>query len=94
MVIESASGTPVSAPAKGFVLFAAEWRSYGTLVIIDAGCGTEVLLAGVAGLTVAAGDQVDGGERIGRVPSPPAPDGLPAVYLEVRRNGAPVDPEP
>jgi septal ring factor EnvC (AmiA/AmiB activator) len=93
-VIESATGTPVSAPAAGFVLFAGEWRSYGTLVVIDAGCATHALVAGVAALTVAAGDQVDRGGRIGEVPSPPTPADLPVVYFEVRRNGAPIDPEP
>jgi septal ring factor EnvC (AmiA/AmiB activator) len=92
-VIESATGTPVSAPAAGFVLFAGEWRSYGTLVILDAGCGAHVLVAGVAALTVAAGDQVDRGGRIGEAPPPPTPADRPAIYFEVRRNGAPVDPE-
>jgi len=90
--IESARGTPVSAPAAGIVLFAGEWRSYGTLVIIGAGCGTHVVLAGVGALTVAVGDQVERGERIGSVPAPPTPADLPAIYFEVRRNGAPVDP--
>jgi septal ring factor EnvC (AmiA/AmiB activator) len=90
--IESAAGAPVLAPATGFVLFAGEWRSYGPLVILDAGCGAEVLLSGVGALTVAGGGQVDRGGRIGKVPEP-APGNLPVVYFEVRRNGAPVDPE-
>ena len=90
-VTESAPGAPVSAPAAGFVLFAGAWRSYGPLLILDAGCGAEVLLAGAA-LTVAAGDQVARGGRIGRVVEP-APDGPPVVYLELRRDGVPVDPE-
>jgi murein hydrolase activator len=91
-VIEGAPGAPVSAPAAGFVLFAGEWRSYGTLVILDARCGMEVLVAGAANLTVASGGHVDRGARIGSMP-PSAADALPVVYCEVRRNGAPVDPD-
>jgi septal ring factor EnvC (AmiA/AmiB activator) len=90
--IESTPGAPVSAPAAGFVLFAGEWRSYGPLIILDGGCGAEVLLSGVAALTIAAGDHVDRGGPIGKVAAP-MPGGRPTVYFEVRRNGAPVDPE-
>jgi septal ring factor EnvC (AmiA/AmiB activator) len=92
LVVEGVPGALVSAPAAGFVLFAGEFRSYGTLVIIDAGCDTVVLLAGIAALTVAAGGQVDRDGPIGTMPTPPAADDLPVVYIEVRRNGAPVDP--
>jgi murein hydrolase activator len=92
-VVEGAPGAPVSAPAAGFALFAGEFRSYGTLVIIDAGCGTEVLLAGIIGLTIAAGGEVERGRPIGTMTSSPTPDDLPVVYFEVRKNDTPVDPE-
>ena len=41
------AGATVSAPADGAVLFAGAYRSYGQLLIIDAGGGYYVLLAGM-----------------------------------------------
>jgi len=91
-VIETAVGAPVYAPTAGFVLFAGEWRSYGKLIIFDAGCRAEVLLAGVDTLAVVAGEFVDRKAVIGKMSERPSTD-LPVVYYEVRENGVPVNPE-
>lgn len=87
----------MSAPIHSIVLYAGEWRSYGPVIILDAGCGMDVVIGGVRPGSVHAGshvsDRVDQGMSIGTV-SLPRSDGVPAVYYEVHQDDAAVDPQP
>lgn len=96
------SGAIVTAPADGKVLFAGAFRSYGQLLILDAGEAYHVVLAGMDRLNVAQGQSVLSGEPVGimgesRIASA-AFDGntaaQPVLYIEFRKNKTPVDPGP
>ena len=92
IVIETAAGAVVYAPASGGVLFCGGWRDYGQLVIVDAGCNVDVLISGVMTVSIASGARVERRAVIGKMSEYISPD-FPVLYLEVRENGAPVNPE-
>lgn len=101
-MVATQSGAIVTAPADGVVLYAGPFRSYGQLLILNAGDGYHVVLAGMSKLNVASGQSVLAGEPIGamgeaRVASTAAtPNGnaVPELYVEFRKDGKPVDPAP
>ena len=92
----------VSAPADGAVLFAGVYRSYGQLLIIDAGGGYYVLLAGLDRINVQSGESVLAGEPVGvmgdgstRMATAAAVGaGRPVLYIELRKDGTAIDPGP
>jgi len=91
ITIETQAGALLRAPASGQILFAGEWRSYGPLVIIDAGCGRDVLLMGPVVFGVAGGERLACGDPIGHVSAPDS--GVqPVIYYEVWQDGRPIDP--
>nr|WP_249680691.1 peptidoglycan DD-metalloendopeptidase family protein [Roseococcus pinisoli] len=83
-------GARVTAPCSGSVAFAAPFRSYGRMVILDCGGGQHLVLSGMDRLDVSGGQRVRSGEPVGVLPSSPRP----TLYMELRRRGAPVDPRP
>lgn len=88
----STPGAQVVAPHDGHVVFAGPFRGYGRLLIIDHGEGYHTLLAGFGRIDVAVNQRLLAGEPIGSM----ARTGKehPRLYLELRRNGRPVDPLP
>ncbi len=86
----------VIAPCAGRVAFAGPFRSYGVLVILDCGGGYHFVLAGLDRLDTEAGASVRPGEPVGVMPEwDPASTGpRPALYVELRHDGQPVDPAP
>ncbi len=92
----AAAGARVTAPCTGTVLFAGSFPSYGHVVIAGCGAGTSLVLAGMATLDVATGEHVADGQPVGEMQGydPAAPTHQPILYVELRRNGAPVDPSP
>ncbi len=101
-MLATQSGAIVTAPADGNVLYAGPFRSYGQLLILNAGDGYHVVLAGMSKLSVASGQAVLAGEPIGamgeaRVASTAAAPDMntqPELYVEFRKDGKPVDPAP
>lgn len=103
LVTRSKAG--VSSPADGWVSFAGQFRSYGRLLIINAGDGYYLLLAGMDQINVEVGQFVLAGEPVatmgeGSAGSPSA-DGAgggrsddPILYVEFRKDGGSIDPEP
>jgi septal ring factor EnvC (AmiA/AmiB activator) len=81
----------VVAPLAGTVVFAGEFRGYGQLLIIEHGGGYHSLLAGMARIDAGLGQKVDAGEPVAVMAEGP---GKPALYLELRRNGQPINPLP
>jgi len=73
------------APAGGRVVYAAPFRRYGNVVIIDHGRGWLTVLTDLGSLEVRAGQAVARGAPVGR-----AGTGSPRVTVELRRNGRPV----
>ena len=86
----------VIAPCAGRVVFAGPFRSYGVLIILDCGGGYHFVLAGLDQLNTEAGASVRSGEPLGVMPEwDPARIGpRPALYVELRHDGQPVDPAP
>ncbi len=89
---ETGDGAQVVAPHAGQVVFAGRFRGYGRLLIIDHGEGYHTLLAGLGRIDVAVDQKLLTGEPVGIMA--PSGKGSPRLYLELRRNGRPVDPQP
>jgi len=91
----------VSSPADGWVSFAGQFRSYGRLLIINAGDGYYLLLAGMDQINVEVGQFVLAGEPVGNMGEGSAVqpvmsgDGSdPILYVEFKKDGGSIDPEP
>ncbi|MEO9336362.1 murein hydrolase activator EnvC [Mesorhizobium sp. SB112] len=101
-MLATQSGAIVTAPADGTILYAGPFRSYGQLLILNAGDGYHIVLAGMTRISVASGQAVLSGEPIGamgeaRVASTSAAaseTSAPELYVEFRKDGKPVDPTP
>lgn len=91
VLIGAPVGTPVTAVADGTVVFAEWMTGYGLILIVDHGNGYMSLYAHNDTLLRNAGDAVKRGDAVARVGSSGG-QGTPALYFELRRNGAPVDP--
>jgi murein hydrolase activator len=89
-------GAHVISPCGGRVVFAQSFRSYGLLLIVDCGGGYHVVLAGFDRLDVKLGQTLLAGEPVGVMPSwePGTTTRRPALYVELRRDGTPVNPAP
>ena len=85
LTFETAASAPVIAPAGGRVVYAAPFRRYGNVVIIDHGRGWASVITDLAELQVAPGRTVQRGTPIGR-----AGTGSPRITVELRRNGRPL----
>lgn len=96
------SSAIVTAPVDGSILYAGPFRSYGQLLILNAGEGYHIVLAGIDRISVSPGQTVLAGEPVGlmgeaRTASAVAlGDGnaSPELYVEFRKDGKPVDPSP
>ncbi|ODR96979.1 hypothetical protein AUC69_12630 [Methyloceanibacter superfactus] len=90
----------ITAPADGWVVYAGPFRSYGQLLIINAGGGYHLLLAGMSRIDVSLGQFVLAGEPIAVMGNPKessiSSDDIsrPVLYVEFRKDGRPVDPGP
>jgi len=90
VTIETQSGAQVIAPHDGRVVFAGPFRSYGQLLIIAHGERYHILLAGLSRVSGVVGQRVLAGEPVGWMSEG---DGVkPLLYVEVRRDGEPVNP--
>jgi septal ring factor EnvC (AmiA/AmiB activator) len=101
--ITTRPGAQVTAPCDGWVVYAAPYRSYGKLLILNAGGGYHVVLAGMERISVDIGQFVLTGEPVAAMGSGPqvasavvtgASSSQPVLYIEFRKDGSPVDPNP
>jgi murein hydrolase activator len=72
------------------VVFAGPFRGYGQLLIIEHSEGYHSLMAGMGRIDTSVGARVLAGEPIGAM----AEDGTPSLYVELRRDGQPINPLP
>ncbi len=101
-VLETLPSATITSPSDGVVLYAGNFRSYGQLLILDAGNGYHIVLAGMGRIDVAQGQFVLAGEPVGamgnKLIASIAPievgNGAPLLYIEFRKDGKPVDPAP
>jgi septal ring factor EnvC (AmiA/AmiB activator) len=110
LVIETRFSARVTSPCDGWVVYAGEFRSYGQLLIINAGGGYHVLVAGLSQMDVGPGQFVLAAEPIGTMSGAPRTAQLatertgmaqttpqtsaPVLYIEFRKDGQPIDSAP
>ena len=73
------------APAAARIAYAAPFRSYGHIVILDHGNGWMTVVTDLASVAVERGRRVAAGAELGRA----GPES-PRVTVELRRDGRPV----
>lgn len=83
LTFETAAGAPVVAPANGRIAYAAPFRGYGQVIILDHGRGWSSVITNLDAVDVTAGVNVRRGERLGRA----APGRASRVTVELRREG-------
>jgi septal ring factor EnvC (AmiA/AmiB activator) len=92
----------VTSPCDGWVVYAGPFRSYGQLLIINAGGGYHVLLAGMERIDVQLGQFILAGEpvammasqRLASAGATPVAAAQPVLYVEFRKEGTSIDPAP
>jgi septal ring factor EnvC (AmiA/AmiB activator) len=91
----------ITAPCDGWVVYAGPFRNYGQLLILNAGGGYHVLLAGMERISVDLGQFVVTGEPVAVMGSgahltadKAGGTSQPVLYVEFRKDGIPVDPGP
>jgi septal ring factor EnvC (AmiA/AmiB activator) len=102
LTVASGPGLVVTAPADGWIMFAGPFRSYGQMVIMNAGEDYHIILSGMDAATARQGQFVVAGEPIGqmgekRIASAAAVNIVtdrPTLYIEFRKDGKPVDSLP
>jgi septal ring factor EnvC (AmiA/AmiB activator) len=95
-------GALVTAPSDGWIVFAGTFRSYGRMIILNAGEGYHLVLAGMDRVNVREGQFVVAGEplavmgekRVASVNALTLETDKPTLYIEFRKNGKPVDSRP
>ena len=95
-------GALVTAPADGWIVFAGTFRSYGRMIILNAGEGYHLVLSGMDRVSVREGQFVVAGEplavmgekRVASVNALTLETDKPTLYIEFRKNGKPVDSRP
>ena len=102
MTVASNPGAVVTAPSDGWVVFAGAFRSYGQMVILNAGDGYHMVLAGMdevrtrQGRFVVAGEPIAvmGNKRVASATALTLETDRPTLYIELRKDGSPVDSRP
>jgi septal ring factor EnvC (AmiA/AmiB activator) len=95
------AGAQVTTPCDGWVVYAGPFRSYGQLLILNAGGGYHVLIAGMERISVNIGQFVLTGEPVATMGTTSqvasilaATASQPVLYVEFRKDGTPIDPGP
>jgi septal ring factor EnvC (AmiA/AmiB activator) len=99
--IASRPAAQVTAPCDGWVVYAAPFRNYGQVLILNGGGGYHVVLAGMDRISVNVGQFVLTGEPVAVMGNGPqgtatlaSSAARPVLYVEFRKDGTPVDPSP
>ncbi|MBN9080240.1 MAG: peptidoglycan DD-metalloendopeptidase family protein [Rhizobiales bacterium] len=102
LYVATRPGAVVASPIDGWVLFSGTFRTYGQLLIINAGGGYYILLAGMARNNVEVGQFVLSGEPVGLMGDASARNAAalaigatqPILYVEFRKDGTAIDSSP
>jgi septal ring factor EnvC (AmiA/AmiB activator) len=99
--LASRPGAQVTTPCDGWVVYAGPFRSYGQLLILNAGGGYHVLIAGMERISVNIGQFVLTGEPVATMGTTSQVASVlattasqPVLYVEFRKDGTPIDPGP
>ncbi|MGP8232778.1 MAG: murein hydrolase activator EnvC family protein [Methylovirgula sp.] len=102
MLMATRPGAIVAAPYDGWVAFSGPYRSFGQVLIINAGGGYYMVLAGMKRINVEAGQFVLAGEPVANMGDGSVKTAAamaigaaePILYVEFRKDGAAIDPGP
>ena len=100
IAVETRHNAQITSPNDGWVVYAGPFLGFGQLLIVNAGGGYHILLAGMAKIDVVVGQFVLSGEPVGKMAGKAKPksageeDVSPVFYVEFRRKGRPIDPDP
>jgi septal ring factor EnvC (AmiA/AmiB activator) len=99
--LSTKAGAQVTTPCDGWVVYAGPFRSYGQLLILNAGGGYHVLIAGMERISVNIGQFVLTGEPVATMGTKSQVASIiatnasqPVLYVEFRKDGTPIDPGP
>ncbi|MCC6920107.1 MAG: peptidoglycan DD-metalloendopeptidase family protein [Alphaproteobacteria bacterium] len=91
LTLRTRADAQITAPADGEIVFAGPFGDYGRLLILAPSEGYFVLIGGFGRLDATVGQYVLAGEPLGTTAGSEQKNG-PLLYIELRREGAPVDP--
>ncbi|WP_343699263.1 peptidoglycan DD-metalloendopeptidase family protein [Caulobacter sp.] len=91
LTIRTTKGQAVTAPAAGTIEYAGALNGWGAVVILRSQGAYHLILGGLDQVTAAPGQSVAAGAPIGKMANDVSSD--PELYMEVRENGEPADPE-
>jgi len=102
LLIATRTGAFVASPCDGWVSYAGPYRSYGQLLIVNAGQGYYIILAGMDRINVNVGQFILAGEPVALMGDRPTRTAAalavgaaqPTLYVEFRKDGAAIDPGP
>lgn len=102
MLISTRTGAFVTSPCDGWVSYAGPYRGYGQLLIVNAGQGYYIILAGMDRINVNVGQFVLAGEPVALMGDRPTRTAAalavgaahPTLYVEFRKDGTAIDPGP
>lgn len=103
MTLKTRVEAQVTSPSDGWVVYAGPFRRYGQLLIIDAGDGYHILLAGMENIHVSVGQFVLSGEPVGNMGTEAKQSAAigriserskPVLYVEFRKDGHSIDSQP
>lgn len=92
IAVAARPGARVVAPLDGEAIFAGPFRRYGRIIIVEHAGGFHTLLAGLGRIDVRPGQKVLAGEPVGAMGAASGGGERPRLHVELRRDGAPVDP--
>jgi murein hydrolase activator len=101
LTLATRAAAQITSPCDGWVVYAGSFRNYGQVLILNAGGGYHVVLAGMERISVNVGQFVLTGEPVAAMGSGSqgaaslaTGSNQPVLYVEFRKDGTPVDPSP
>nr|WP_319486713.1 peptidoglycan DD-metalloendopeptidase family protein [uncultured Cohaesibacter sp.] len=102
MSVATRIGAQVTSPADGWIVYAGPFRSFGNLLIINAGDGYHIVLSGMDEIYPEVGSFVLANEPVGKMQQTKLASSdlldanatRPVLYIELRKDGVAIDPSP
>ncbi len=94
IVLETRPNARVTSPSDGWVVYAGEFGSFRHVLIINAGGGYHVMLAGLARIDAQIGDFVLASEPVGVMGATVGAEGAPLLFVQFRKGRQAIDPDP
>ncbi len=102
LLLETRTQAVVASPCDGWIAYAGAYRTYGQLLIVNAGQGYYVILAGMERINVNVGQFILAGEPVAVMGDGSAKTAAaiaigaaqPILYVEFRKDGTAIDPGP